>query len=86
MSQQDKFLMKNPQNDDMSIREVTLYYQKMDWGPYFIIQEMIKTDGLNFKNLPPEYTFIFDTMKQIYPDIKPVIEHFQASRQFKNKI
>ena len=56
------------------------------WNLGSAIQEMIKTDGLNFKNLPPEYTFIFDTMKQIYPDIKPVIEHFQASRQFKNKI
>ena len=51
MSQQDKFLMKNPQNDDMSIREVTLYYQKMDWGPYFIIQEMIKTYMRNMDSL-----------------------------------
>ena len=37
--------------------------------------------NLNVKNLPPEYTFIFDSMKVMYPSVKPVIEHFQASRQ-----
>jgi len=43
-----------------------------------------KQIGLKVQNIPPEYTFIFDLMKQIYPNIKPVIEHFQASRKNKN--
>ena len=40
--------------------------------------------NLDVKNLPPEYTFIFDSMKVMYPKIIPVIEHFQASRQNRN--
>ena len=36
---------------------------------------------LSYKNLPPEYTYIFDHTKSMYPDILPVIEHFQASRR-----
>jgi hypothetical protein len=46
---------------------------------------MLKSElKLSVINLPPEYTFIFDSMKVMYPGIKPVIEHFQASRQNKN--
>ena len=40
---------------------------------------------LSVINIPPEYTFIFDSMKKIYPKIKPVIEHFQASRQNRHR-
>ena len=36
--------------------------------------------GLIYYNLPPEYTFVFDHTRKLYPDIQPVIEHFQASR------
>ena len=48
------------------------------------IEEM-KSNGLTVMNIPPEYTFIFDTMKKIYPKAEPVIEHFQASRRFRNR-
>jgi len=41
---------------------------------------------LRDKNLPPEYTFIFDSMRKMYPDTKPVIEHFQASRKLRNRV
>lgn len=51
-----------------------------------VIEEMSAAEGLTFKNLPPEYTFIFDSMRRIYPTAEPVIEHFQASRRFKNKL
>ena len=37
------------------------------------------------KNLPPEYCYIFDLSKRHYPGVVPVIEHFQASRQFKER-
>lgn len=38
------------------------------------------------KKIPPGYTFIFDIMKRMYPNEKVVIEHFQASRRFRNKV
>ena len=34
-----------------------------------------------YENLPAEYTYIFDHTKSMYPNISPVIEHFQASRK-----
>jgi hypothetical protein len=56
------------------------------WNLDKAIQEGLKDYGLTFKNLPPEYTFIFDSMRAMYPNAKPVIEHFQASRRFRNKV
>lgn len=35
---------------------------------------------IEYYNLPPEYTFIFDHMKTMYPGVRPVIEHYQESR------
>ena len=35
---------------------------------------------LGYYNLPPEYTFIYDHMKMMYPETSPVIEHYQESR------
>jgi hypothetical protein len=43
------------------------------------------TMGLRVVQLPPEYTFIFDLMRQEFPDARPVIEHFQASRRCRHK-
>jgi hypothetical protein len=40
-----------------------------------------QTPEIDYKNLPPEYTYIFDHTKSMYPNILPVIEHFQASRK-----
>jgi len=36
--------------------------------------------------LPPEYCFIFDTSKKLYPKTIPIIEHFQASRTLKKQV
>lgn len=36
--------------------------------------------GVSYFNLPPEYTFITDHTRNMYPGIRPVIEHFQESR------
>ena len=33
-----------------------------------------------YYNLPPEYTFIYDHMRAMYPGIHPVVEHYQESR------
>jgi len=51
-----------------------------------VMVEMRQTHRLLDKNLPPEYCFVFDHMKKIYPNAKPVIEHYQASRRFRNKL
>lgn len=56
------------------------------WNLGKAIEQMQKTDGLIAKNLPPEYTFIFDSMRKIYPNAKPIIEHFQASRRYRSKV
>lgn len=39
------------------------------------------TSDLNISELPPEYCFIFDLSRDYYGGRKPVIEHFQASRE-----
>jgi hypothetical protein len=56
------------------------------WNLGEIIKDHEKTNGLISKNLPAEYTFIFDIMRQIYPNAIPVIEHFQASRKNKRRV
>lgn len=48
---------------------------------YNLAKAITNFDGIRVYNLPPEYTFIFDSMRRIYPNAKPVIEHFQASRK-----
>ena len=46
-----------------------------------LILEWVEEKKITLKNLPPEYTFIFDTSRKAYGDsVKPAIEHLQASR------
>lgn len=40
---------------------------------------------LVYYNFPPEYTFIYDHMKLMYPRTSPVIEHYQESRNVHRK-
>ena len=40
---------------------------------------------IRYYNLPPEYTFIFDHTKKMFPGLKPVIEHYQESRNVHRK-
>jgi hypothetical protein len=40
---------------------------------------------VRFHLLPPEYAFIFDLSRGRYPDVVPVIEHFQRSRVTRRK-
>ncbi len=56
------------------------------WNLGDVIKESRSKQLIKDKNLPPEYTMIFDSMRSMYPNIKPVIEHFQASRKYKNKV
>ena len=56
------------------------------WNLGYVIEEMRDEGLIKDKNLPPEYTMIFDSMRGMYPNIDPVIEHFQASRTLRNKV
>lgn len=40
-------------------------------------------DSLKIYELPPEYCCIYDLSRDYYGGMTPVIEHFQASRQFR---
>lgn len=40
--------------------------------------------GLKIKPLPVEWCFIFDDMRAMYPDAKPIFEHYQASRKYRH--
>lgn len=50
------------------------------WNLGRVIVQMRNEGKIRDVNLPPEYTMIFDSMRAMYPNIEPVIEHFQASR------
>lgn len=56
------------------------------WNLDKAIQEGVSSYGLTLNNIPPEYTFIFDSMRRMYPGLNPIIEHFQASRRFRSKV
>ena len=56
------------------------------WNLDTVIEQMKSDPKFTYKNLPPEYTMIFDSMRGMYPHINPVIEHFQASRRFRNDV
>jgi len=51
------------------------------WEQVNMQKAVLKNRGIKYYNLPPQYTYIFDHTKSLYPDIIPVIEHFQASRK-----
>ena len=56
------------------------------WNLGKAIEEMRNEGKIKDENLPPEYTMIFDSMRQMYPNITPVIEHFQASRKLRSRV
>jgi hypothetical protein len=56
------------------------------WNLGSVIKEMESEGKIVSKNLPPEYTMIFDSMRAMYPNTIPVIEHFQASRRLRSKV
>jgi hypothetical protein len=72
---------------DINVNEGNTSSRMEQWNLDSVITQM-KTEDSKFtvKNLPAEYTFIFDSMKAMYPKAIPVIEHFQASRRFKNDV
>lgn len=46
-----------------------------------LVDEWVNDGRITLKKLPPNYTYIFDTSRNIYADtVKPIIEQLQASR------
>jgi hypothetical protein len=56
-------------------------YKPETWEQANMQKAVSLVPGLKYQNLPPEYTFVFDHTKNLYPELIPVIEHFQASRK-----
>jgi hypothetical protein len=50
------------------------------------LQKAISESDVTVTHLPPEYVYIAGDNSRIYLNTKPVIEHLQASRRFKDKI
>ena len=72
---------------DINVAEGNKSTRMEQWNLDTVINQMKEEDpSFTYKNLPPEYTFIFDSMKAMYPNAIPVIEHFQASRRFRNDV
>ncbi len=72
---------------DINIAEGNLSNRMEQWNLDTVINQLKNEDPqFTYKNLPPEYTMIFDSMRGMYPNIVPVIEHFQASRRFKKDV
>ena len=72
---------------DINVKEGNESNRMEQWNLDTVINQMKAEDpDFTYQNLPPEYTMIFDSMRGMYPNILPVIEHFQASRRFKNDV
>lgn len=51
------------------------------WEQANMQRVVVGNPDIIYYNLPPEYTFITDHTRRMYPGLKPVIEHFQESRR-----
>ena len=72
---------------DINVTEGNESNRMEQWNLDTVINKMkVEDPNFTYKNLPPEYTMIFDSMRGMYPNITPVIEHFQASRRFKKDV
>ena len=71
---------------DINVNEGNHSNRMEQWNLDTVINKMKVDPNFTYKNLPPEYTMIFDSMRGIYPNAIPVIEHFQASRRFKGQV
>ena len=49
----------------------------------YAMEERVKKNQLDVVVLPISYCFIFDTHRRKNPGVRPIIEQFQASREFK---
>lgn len=61
-------------------------YKPETWEQANLQRAVLKNPKIRYYNLPPEYTYITDHTRRMYPGLAPIIEHFQESRNVhKNK-
>jgi hypothetical protein len=53
------------------------------WDQRVLQKILAANPQITIHQLPAEFVFIFDTFKERYPEMQPVIEHLQASRETK---
>ncbi len=63
--------------------DATEKYKGLDTPEQLSLKEVLEHTTLNVQKLPPEWCFIFDDMREMYPDAKAIFEHYQASREYK---
>ncbi|CAB4168093.1 Nucleotide-diphospho-sugar transferase [uncultured Caudovirales phage] len=56
------------------------------WDQHTLQMALGEIKDINICNLPPEYAWIDGVSREYFGDIKPVFEHFQASRIYKKKL
>ena len=52
--------------------------------PQRVLARILRSGSFTVGQLPPELCWIFDLSRQTYGDKEPIIEHLQASRQYRN--
>ena len=78
------YLQNSPEVMRLVDRWIRKLVEKPNTWDQMALHEIIdKDENLSVFKLPPEYLYIFDTFKKLYPNKQPVIEHLQASREKK---
>jgi hypothetical protein len=63
--------------DEMS----TIMAQRHTTSQLALAEVLWQRTDVTIEKLPPEYCFIFDTSRALYPGVTPIVEHFQHSRR-----
>jgi hypothetical protein len=63
--------------------DATTQWQGLDTPEQLSLKQVLEHTNLNVQRLGPEWCFIFDDMREMYPDAAPIFEHYQASREYK---
>jgi hypothetical protein len=66
-------------------KESCTQHPKM-WDQRVLAQLLEDNHTIDIYKLPPEYTWIYDLSPKVYGKSEPVIEHYQASRKYKDEI
>jgi len=57
-----------------------------NWDQVNLQNALNGMQDINVYRLPPEYCFITDLSREHYGNLRPVFEHFQASRKYKKRL
>lgn len=64
--------------------DATTQWQGLDTPEQLSLKQVLGATNLNVQRLGPEWCFIFDDMREMYPDAQPIFEHYQASREYRD--